>query len=353
MIARGFQAMVLPLAVANCHPRLGLHLVQDFRQVDALRLPVAHRSGHVEPVDAPDHLGDGMKTHRRHDLAQFLGNEEEIVDDMLRRAGEALAQNRVLRRNADRTGVEMALAHHQAARGNQRRRGKAEFVRAQKRRDCDIAPGAHSAVHLHGNAPAKSVEHQGLLGFRQADFPRAPGMGGRGQRRRPGAAVETRNRHMIGSAFGDARRHRAHADFGHQLHRNARFGVDALQVADELRQILDGVDIVMRRRRDQSHARRRMAHPGDVLVHLGAGQLPAFAGLGPLCHLDLDIVGIDQIFRRHAEASRRHLYDGRAYRIAIGERLEAVGFLPALAGIGARADAIHGNRQVGMCLAGD
>ncbi|RVD14685.1 hypothetical protein EN738_32595, partial [Mesorhizobium sp. M4B.F.Ca.ET.017.02.2.1] len=34
---------------------------------------------------------------------------------MFRRALEALAQHRVLRRDADRAGIEMALAHHDAA----------------------------------------------------------------------------------------------------------------------------------------------------------------------------------------------------------------------------------------------
>ncbi len=38
-----------------------------------------------------------------------------------------------------------------------------------------------------------------------------------------------------------------------------RTGVGRLQVVDELRQVLDGVDVVVRRRRDEAHARRRVA----------------------------------------------------------------------------------------------
>ena len=43
-------------------------------------------------------------------------------------AGEAPAQFRVLGRHADRAGVQMADAHHDAAHGHQRPRGKAEFL---------------------------------------------------------------------------------------------------------------------------------------------------------------------------------------------------------------------------------
>ena len=49
--------------------------------------------------------------HGSHDLAHFLGDEEEEVDDVFRRALETLAQDRVPGSDADRTGVEMALPH--------------------------------------------------------------------------------------------------------------------------------------------------------------------------------------------------------------------------------------------------
>ena len=50
-----------------------------------------------------------------------------------------------------------------------------------------------------------------------------------------------------------------------------------------------------------------MARLGYDFVHLEAGQLSALAGLGALCHLDLQLLGIDQIFRGHTEAARGYL----------------------------------------------
>src|SRR2546421_5711735 len=45
--------------------------------------------------------------------------------------------------------------------------------------------------------------------------------------------------------------------FRSQLHADPRVRVDLLQIVDELRQVLDRIDVVVRRRRDQRHARYR------------------------------------------------------------------------------------------------
>ncbi len=107
------------------------------------------------------------------------------------------------------------------------------------------------------------------------------------------------------------------------------------------------------RGRDQADALGRVTHLGDHGVDLVAGQLPAFAGLRALRHLDLHHVGIDEIFRRHAEAARSDLLDRRAHRVAVGQRLEAVGLLAAFAGVRLAADAVHRDRQGRVGLARD
>ena len=307
----------------------------------------------VEHLHLADHLVERAIAELGHIFADFLGDEEEIIDDVLGLADEALAQHRVLRGDADRAGVEMALAHHDAARRDQRRGGEAEFIGAEQGADDDVAAGAQAAVDLHHDARAQAVQHQGLLGFGEADFPRAAGVLDRGQRRGAGAALVAGNGDMVGAALGDAGGDRADADFRHQLDRNVGARIDVLQIVDQLRQIFDRIDVVMRRRRDQADALGRMAHLGDDRVDLVAGQLAALAGLGALGHLDLDHVGIDEIFRRHAEAARGDLLDRRAHGVAIGQRLEAVGFLAAFAGVRLAADAVHGDGERRVRLARD
>ena len=125
----------------------------------------------------------------------------------------------------------------------------------------------------------------------------------------PGAAVVAADQDDVGVRLGDAGRDRADADLGDQLHADARAAVGVLQVVDQLRQILDRIDVVVRRRGDEADAGRRQARLGDPGIDLGAGQLAALAGLGALGHLDLELAGVDQVLARDAEAARGDLLD--------------------------------------------
>ena len=192
-----------------------------------------------------------------------------------------LAQLRVLGRDAHRAGVQMAHAHHDAAQRHQRRRGKAEFLGAQQRGDGHVAAGLQLPVGLHRDAAAQVVEHQRLVRLGQAQLPRQAGVLDRGLRRGAGAAVIAADQHHVGMRLGDAGGNRAHADFGHQLHADARVAVGVLQIVDQLGQILDRVDVVVRRRRDQADARRRVARLGDPRIDLVPGSWPPSPGLAP------------------------------------------------------------------------
>ena len=80
----------------------------------------------------------------------------------------------------------------------------------------------------------------------------------RGERRSAGAAVVAADQHHVGMRLRDTGGDRSHADFGDELHRNARLRIDVLQIVDQLRQIFDRINIVVRRRRDQTHAGNRV-----------------------------------------------------------------------------------------------
>src|SRR5260221_3028249 len=103
---------------------------------------------------------------------------------------------------------------------------------------------------------------------------------------------------------------------------------------------------MVRRRRDQTDAGRRVAHLADVLVHLVAGKLSALARLGALRHLDLKLLSIDEVLGGDAEAGGSHLLDGAAAPVAIGVALEAVGVFATFARVALAADAVHGDREV-------
>ena len=226
-----------------------------------------HGAAHFEPVGAPDHFIDRAKAQLGHMLAHFLGDEAHEVDDMVGIAGELLAQLGILRRHAHRTSIEMAHPHHDAAQRHQRRGGKAKLLGAEQRSDDDVAAGFQLAVGFHGDAAAQIIEHQGLVRFRQTQFPRQTGMLDARLRRSAGAAVMAADQHDIGVAFGHARGDRADADFRNQLDADAGMMIGVLEIVNQLRQIFDGVNIMVRRRRDQTHTRRRVAHFGDPWIN--------------------------------------------------------------------------------------
>ena len=197
------------------------------------------------------------------------------------------------------------------------------------------------------------VADERLLRLGQAELPGNTGRLDRAQRRRPGAALVAGDGDVVGPRLRHPGGHRPHADLGHELDRHRCPRVGAAQVVDQLLEILDRVDVVVRRRRDQLHARRRVAQLGDVVADLVARQLAALTGLGALRHLDLEPVGVGQIGRGDAEAGRRHLPDGRVALVAVGVGDQPAGILPALAGVRPAADPVHGDRQRLVRFGGD
>ena len=160
-----------------------------------------------------------------------------------------------------------------------------------------------------------------------------------------GAAIEAADEDHVRVGLGDPRSDGADPSFGDELDADAGARVGVLQVVDELRQVLDGVDVMVRRGGDEAHTRSRVAHLGDPGVDLGAGQLAAFAGLGALGHLDLELAGVDQVFTRDAKTPGGNLLDGGVKRVAVRLRLVAEGILAALARVAFATNAVHGNGQ--------
>ena len=78
--------------------------------------------------------------------------------------------------------------------------------------------------------------------------------------------------------LGNACGNRTYTDFRHQLHADPRSWIGVLQVIDQLRQIFDRINVVMRRRRNQADAGRRVANARNDFIDFVAGELPAFTG---------------------------------------------------------------------------
>ena len=194
---------------------------------------------------------------------------------------------------------------------------------------------------------------QRLLGLGKAKLQRQAGVPNGIARRGTRAAIVSADQDLVGGTLGHAGGDGTDARLADQLDRHARAGIGVLKVKDQLCQVLDGVDVVVRRRRDQADAGRGLTDLGDPGVDLLAGEVSALAGLGALGHLDLNLEGAAQIAARHAKACACHLLDGGVLGVTVSQRGLATRILTALARVGTAVQAVHGDGHALVCLFAD
>ena len=334
---------VTAVGARNMGTELAGRACQDGRKIQQVGLAVARHLDLAQVLGMADHLVDGAEAQTCHDLAQLLGNKEHKVLNVLGLAAEAMTQTAVLRGDAGRAGVLLAVALHKAAHGDERHGRKAKLLGTQQAGDGNVGTVHELAVGLEHHARAQAVLQQRLLSLGKAELQRQAGVPNRIARGGTRAAVVAADQDLVGSTLGNTGGDGADAGLTDQLDRHARAGVGVLKVEDELGQVLDGVDVVVRRRRDQADAGRGLTNLGDPGVDLLARQVAALAGLGSLGHLDLDLEGAAQVAARHAKARACHLLDRGVLGVAVGQRGLATRIFAALAGVGAAAQAVHGD----------
>src|SRR5688572_20249189 len=111
---------------------------------------------------------------------------------------------------------------------------------------------------------------------------------------------------------------------------------------------------MVRRRRDEGDPGVGVADLRDVRGDLVAGELASLSRLGALGHFNLQIVRVDEVFGRDAEAPGGDLLDGRSHGVAVREQSITRWILAALAGVGFAADPVHreGERRVSLARYG-
>src|SRR5690606_10062769 len=144
------------------------------------------------------------------------------------------------------------------------------------------------------------------------ELPRPAGVLERGERAGARPAVVPGDEDDVGVRLGHARRHGPDADLADELDVDTGPRVGVLQVVDELGEVLDGVDVAVRRRGDDADAGGGVPGAGDPRVDRGAGQLAALPRLGALRDLDLDVVGVGEVLGGDAEPPGGDLLGRRA-----------------------------------------
>ena len=120
--------------------------------------------------------------------------------------------------------------------------------------------------------------------------------------------IATRDHDEVGLSLSHTSGNGSYATLGYEFHADSSCGVDILQVEDELCQVLDTVDIVMWWRRDERDTGDGVTRLGDDLIHLEARQLSTLTRLSTLCHLDLYLFSIHQVFGCDTKTSTGNLF---------------------------------------------
>ena len=181
-----------------------------------------------------DNVRETAKAHFGQVFPDLLGQEGEIVDQIVGFADKMFAQFRVLGRHAGGTGVEAAFAHHHATEHDERQGAETELVCSQQTHQHHVAAGFQLAVHLQANLAAEAVAHQRLLRFGQADFRADTGKSHRRSRGGTRAAFGSGHHNQVGLGFGHAGGNGAHTALRHQFYADGGSRIHVLEVEDQL-----------------------------------------------------------------------------------------------------------------------
>ena len=298
---------------------------------------------------APAHkLADSPHAKPRHYLAQLPCHKEHKVHYIFRFAAEAPAKLRILCCYADGASVQIAHPHHHAAHRNERRRGKAEFLCAEHTRHRDIAPCHQLAVGFEPHPVPQPVCDKLAMRLRDTGLPREPGIVNGAFGRGAGTAVKPGNEHSVRTRLGNAGGYRADTVLRNELYGDVCAPVRAFKIVYELRKILDGINIMVRRRGYERNTGGGIARCRHPRVNLLSGEMPALAGLCALRHFYLDLLCAAKISACHPEPAGSDLL----YR-AVHFGAVAFGRLAALAAVRFAAQAVHRDRHAGMRLVGN
>jgi len=223
--------------------------------------------GGFEPqhVDPANHLVHRPEAKLRHVLPEFGRHKTEEGHDVVGFTVELAAQARILGGDSERTRVQVAFAHHHAPQRDEQRGPESIFLSPEQCGDGQVPAGFQVSVDLQDYVMTQIVDDQGLLGLSQSQLPRQSHMPDGGQRSRPGSSILPTDQDPVGFCLGHSRGNSSHSRFRYEFHRDRSARIHLPDVMDQLGEILDGIDVVMRWRTDQRHVRDCVPDLGDVI----------------------------------------------------------------------------------------
>src|SRR5262249_52883874 len=106
-----------------------------------------------------------------------------------------------------------------------------------------------ASVHAEKEARTEASANQCVVCFAQTDFPGKTCIFDGCERRRPRATVMPAYRNDVRPSFCNSYGNDAHTCAGNELHTDARSRIYSAQIVNQLGEVFDAVNVMMRRRR--------------------------------------------------------------------------------------------------------
>src|SRR5262249_37826682 len=252
--------------------------------------------------------------------------------------------------DAYRTSIQVTLPRHHATDCYYRGGSEPEFVRAQHCSDYHVATCFQPSINSQPDPVAKSVEQQHLLSLSQTQLPRGAGVLYRAEGRRPGSPVVSGNMNDFCVSLCDTGSNCANSRFRYELDRYSSARVHLLQVINELCQIFDRVNVVMRWRGDQCDSGHRVSQGSNFGGDLMARPLSRPPPVLPLRDFDFQLVGRNKISRRYAKPRRSHLFYSAVGVVLTGIVAEPIRVFSTFPTVAASADPVHCDSDRLVCF---
>ena len=264
-----------------------------------------------QKICASYHLFQASHTQFCHIFTKLLGNKFHKVLNIFRFAFESLSQLRILGSYTNRTGVQIADSHHYTAHSYKRCCSKTEFLCTKKCCNCNITTAHQFTVCLNADTVTKSVHKQCLMGFSKSKLPWKSCIVNGASGCCTSTSIISGNQDYLCTSLCNSGCNRTNASLRNQLYRNICIFICIFQVIDQLCQVLDGIDIVMRRRGDQGNTRCGVTSFRNPWINLLRRKMSTFTRFCALCHFDLDFSCRYQITAGNTETTTGYLFDCR------------------------------------------
>mmetsp|Transcript_10574 Transcript_10574/g.31170 ORF Transcript_10574/g.31170 Transcript_10574/m.31170 type:complete len:242 (+) Transcript_10574:1238-1963(+) len=239
--------MVLFRGPANASTRVELRSGSEERcQIQTAALVVLTTSIDFKVLRLANHVLHIAITKLCHNLTDFFCHEEEVVHDMFGLTREFLSELFVLCCNANRACVEMAFAHHNATHRNKRSSGETKFFSTKKACNRHITTRLQLTISLKLDPMPQVVQNERLLRFSNTKFPWKASTFHTSPSSCASSTIMTTDGDVIRKCLRNASSNYTNTHFRNKFHRHLTSWLRIFQIMNELRKILDRVNIVVR-----------------------------------------------------------------------------------------------------------